>query len=217
LNNNSINGGAGPLIPTATGFIGVIVGSDDPNNAVRSKIGLVTFNNAGEKQGPTRWVKSRPGYYLGYPQLVQLGTVPFRATAGGTTTQIPRYLLGWAEMMDAPVGSTAAEVAAAFSSPSPGNTQRVATRYYVQEIDAIGNLETGEETLVNGWGEQDRMISPRPGQAAWVYRPDATIKLTATGTLATATPPALNPPSPYSTQLTWTTYTSAMQPYPALP
>jgi hypothetical protein len=198
---NHINGGAGALIPTAGGYLGVIVGNDTKDSAVRSKIGVVTFDKSGKKVGATRWVKSSANYYLGYPQLVQIGF-----EANGTT---PRYLLGWAEMMAAPSTFNATQVAAEFNSPTPDHTQRVATHYYVQEIDATGNLKAAQKSLVHGWGEQDQMISAGLGRAAWVYRPDATIKLTVTGTLVPSTTEVPNPPSPYSPSLIFMTYKSA--------
>lgn len=198
---NYINGGGGALVATATGYLGVIVGNDTTTTAVRSRIGLVTFDAFGAKVGATRWVKSSADYYMGYPQLVQIGF-----EANGTT---PRYLLGWAEMMAAPSTFTAAQVAAAFNSPTPDNTQRVATHYYVQEIDSVGTAKAAVKSLVHGWGEQDQMVALGRGKAAWVYRPDSTIKLTTTGTLVPSTTAVPNPPSPYSTSLIFMTYTSS--------
>lgn len=180
------NGGGTSILPTANGeFIGVMVGSSNPAVAERSKIGLVRFNSAGARLS-TVWIKSSSTHFLSYPQLVSLGN-----DASGT----PRYLLGWAQMMVSNATST-------FDSPKPDHTQRLATKYFLQEIDANGNAKSAARELVHGWGEQDQMVSLGARRAGWVYRPDSRIVLSADGTTVTSLP------SPNSTQLIFMTYTS---------
>ncbi len=180
------NGGNTSILPTANGeFIGVIVGSANPSIAERSRIGLARFNSSGVLLSSV-WVKTSSTHFLSYPQLVSLGN-----DASGT----PRYLLGWSQMMASNATST-------FDNPSPDQTQRLATKYFVQEIDASGTAKAAVRELVNGWGEQDQMVSLGARRAGWVYRPDGRVTLSADGTTVT------NLPSPNSTQLIWMTYTS---------
>jgi hypothetical protein len=180
------NGGNTSILPTANGeFIGVLVGSANPSIAERSRIGLARFNSSGALLSSV-WVQSSATHFLSYPQLVSLGN-----DASGT----PRYLLGWAQMMASNATST-------FDNPSPDQTQRLATKYFVQEIDANGTAKAAVKELVHGWGEQDQMVSLGAKRAGWVYRPDGRVTLSADGTTVT------NLPSPNSTQLIWMTYTS---------
>lgn len=183
------NGGGTSILPTANGeFIGVMVGSANPSIAERSRIGLVRFNSAGGRLS-TLWIKSSATHFLSYPQLVSLGN---------DSTGTPRYLLGWAQMM-----ASGSNAAAAFDSPSPDQTQRLATKYFVQEIDAGGNAKSQVRELTHGWGEQDQMVSLGAKRAGWVYRPDGRIALSADGTTVT------HLPSPNSTGVIFMTYTSA--------
>jgi hypothetical protein len=184
------NGGSGSILPDVNGgFIGVFVGSPNPASAERSQIGLMRFNSNGAPLSTTPlWIKSSATHFLSYPQLVSLGN----DRAGR-----PRYLLGWAQMM-----ASGTNVTNSFNNPSPDNTQRLATKYFVQEIEANGTLKSQVRELTHGWGEQDQMTSAGPGKAAWVHRPDGRIKLSADGTTVTSLP------SPNSTQLMFMTYTS---------
>lgn len=181
-NKYKVNGGAGRLLATATGFIGVFVGSDynaGAPTANASKIYVVNFNSNGTiASGPTQ-VASITGYFTSYPQLVSLGT--------------DRYLLGWSQMM-------AKSATSSLIAPTPSGTQHAATNYYVKEINGAGTALTQQsEPLPNGWGEQDAMVSLGSGRAGWVYRPDPTIKFDPNGT-------TVNLPSPNSTELAWSVY-----------
>ena len=183
------NGGHGPILPTANGeFIGVLVGSPNPSIAERSRIGLVRFNSAGARLSAPVWVKSSATHFLSYPQLVSLGN---------DSTGTPRYLLGWAQMM-----ASGSNVTTSFDSPSPDQTQRLATKYFVQEIDASGNPKSEAREVMHGWGEQDQMLPLGARRAGWVHRPDGRIKLSADGTTVTSMP------SPNATELVFNTYTS---------
>ncbi len=183
------NGGSTSILPTANGeFIGVLVGSPTPSIAERSRIGLVRFNSVGARLSAPLWIKSSATHFLSYPQLVSLGN---------DSTGTPRYLLGWAQMM-----ASGANVTTSFDSPSPDQTQRLATKYFVQEIDASGNAKSQVRELTHGWGEQDQMVSLGAGRAGWVHRPDGRIKLSADGTTVTSMP------SPNSTGVIFMTYTS---------
>jgi hypothetical protein len=180
------NGGGTSILPTANGeFIGVIVGSPDPSKPEASRIGLVRFNSAGAPVS-TMWVKSSSTHFLSYPQLVSLGN-----DSSGT----PRYLLGWGQMMRSSSTST-------LSAPKPDETQRLATYYYVQEINANGDLKSESKSLGNGWGEQDQMVSLGSKRAGWIHRPDGRIKLTSDGSAVESMP------SPNSTNVIFMTYTS---------
>lgn len=182
------NGGNTSILPIANGeFLGVIVGSSSPTVAERSKIGLVKMNSAGGRLS-TLWIKSSTTHFLSYPQLVSLGN-----DAAGT----PRYLLGWGQMMASGTNQTTS-----FDSPSPDQTQRLATKYFVQEIDGNGNAKSAVKELTHGWGEQDQMVSLGAKRAGWVYRPDGRIKLSTDGTTVTSMP------SPNSPDVIFMTYTS---------
>lgn len=172
------NGGGTSLLPLeGGGFIGVIVGSDNPNVAQTTKIGLVRFNAYGAVLSTT-WVASDSGHSLSYPQLVYLGL---------DSSQNPRYLLGWGRM-------NASSSTPTFENPSPDQTQRLASKYFVQEIDQYGSPKALSREVTNGWNEQDQMVSLGTGIAGWVYVPDPRYKLPL---------PTVN-----STSLQWTTYKS---------
>lgn len=125
-----------------------------------------------------KWIRESADYFLSYPQLVSLGA---------DSTGAQRYLVGWSRMMRYVDSST-------FDNPSPTDSQRVATLYSVQEFDASGNAKTESRLVTHGWGEQDQMVSLGKGRAGWVYTPNP----------GYSTPL----PTPTSTSLQWTTYTS---------
>lgn len=172
------NGGATSILPLADGgFIGVLVGSDNPKSPEPTKIGLVRFNSDGGLQS-FRWVAADGAHWLSYAQLAPLGN-----DANGA----PRYLLGWARMM-----STATST---LESVKPDQTQRLATKCFVQEIDQYGEPRTSAREVVHGWGEQDQMFSLGNGMAGWVYTPDPRYRLPL--------------PTPNSPTLQWTIYKSS--------
>lgn len=125
-----------------------------------------------------KWIRQSADYFLSYPQLVSLGA---------DSTGAQRYLVGWSRMMPYVSSST-------FDNPSPNDSQRVASVYSVQEFDASGNAKTESRQVTQGWGEQDQMVSLGKGRAGWVYTPNP----------AYASPL----PTPTSTSVQWTTYTS---------
>lgn len=125
-----------------------------------------------------KWVRESSEYFLSYPQIVSLGA---------DSTGAQRYLVGWSRMMAYVNSST-------FDNPSPTDSQRVASLYSVQEFDSSGNPKTESRLVTHGWGEQDQMVSLGNGRAGWVYTPN---------------PGYDTPlPTPTSTSLQWTTYTS---------
>ncbi len=126
-----------------------------------------------------KWVRESADYFLSYPQLVSLGE---------DSTGSQRFLVGWSRMMQYVNGST-------FDNPSPNDSQRVASLYSVQEFDASGNPKSELRAVTHGWGEQDQMVPLGKGRAGWMYTPNPTY----------STPL----PTPTSTSLQWTTYTSA--------
>ena len=172
------NGGGTSILPLADGgYIGVIAGSDNPGIAEPTKIGLARFNSDGGMQS-FRWVASDGAYWLSYPQLSPLGN---------DVNGAPRYLLGWGRMM--PTATSTLE------NVNPDQTQRLATQYFVQEIDQYGEPKTSAREVIHGWGEQDQMISLGSGMVGWVYTPDPRYRLPL--------------PTPNSTSLQWTTYKSS--------
>ena len=180
------NGGAGRLLPTDDGFIGVIVASPDNNLAGASQIWLTRFDMTGTLlPNYPKPVASYQSFYASYPQLVSLGKV----------NGVERFLLGWAKMLPSESDLV---------TPIPQDGQRIATEYNVKEIDENGVSKTPAVPVVNGWGEQDAMVSLGYGRAGWVYRPDpAVISITPTGTNGAQ---KANGPSPISTELSWTVY-----------
>lgn len=186
---NRQNGGATSIIPLSNGsYIGTIVAGVNASGVPSldpSKIGLYRMNGLGALSSRI-WVKSSSTHFLSYPQLAYLGN---------DTSGSPRYLLGWAQMMPYNAGST-------FDDPRPDHTQRLATRYFVQEIDGFGVAKTQVREIADGWGEQDRMVTIGNGKVAWVYIPDPRIKLSADGTTV------VSRPSPNSTQVRWSVYNS---------
>lgn len=176
---NIYNGGGTSLLQSPDGgFIGLSVATPSTTTAERSQIKLMRFKADGTLDFQS-WFRSDQTYFLSYAQLAFLGN----DSAG-----YPRYLVGWAQMMS---GSSPAT---ALKTPSPANSQRLATKYFVQEIDASGNWKSAVTEVVNGWGEQDHMVSLGQGRAGWVQRPDPRWKTTL--------------PSTGSTQVTFTTYKS---------
>jgi hypothetical protein len=177
---NIYNGGGTSLLPSPDGgFTGVSVATPSTTTAQRSQIKLMRFTADGTLNFES-WFRTDQTYFLSYPQLVFLGN----DTAG-----FPRYLIGWAQMM-----ASGTSPSAALLTPSPANSQRLATKYFVQEIDASGNWKSAVLEVTNGWGEQDQMVSLGNGRAGWVQRPDPRWKTTL--------------PSPNSTSVTFTTYKS---------
>lgn len=172
------NGGTGPVLPLAGGgYIGVIIGSDNPAVAQATKLGLVKMNADGVLQS-SLWLKSISGYFVSYPQIVSLGN---------DRTGTPRFLVGWAQMMANSATST-------FDAPNPDQTQRLATKYFVQEFDQNGVAKTLAREITHGWGEQDTMVPLGNGMAGWAYIPDPRYRLPL--------------PSPNSATLRWMTYRS---------
>lgn len=146
------NGEATSLLPRADGgFIGVIVGSDNPAIAQSTKIGLVRFSSDGLLES-TMWVANSSTHFSSYPQLVSLGS---------DTTGTTRYLLGWGQMMPTATST--------FDNFSPDLTQRFATKYFVKKISHFGADRMPALEIVNGWVEQDQMMSLGTGIVGWVY------------------------------------------------
>lgn len=172
------NGGTGPILPlSGGGYIGVIVGSDNPGLAQPTKIALVRMNADGVVQS-SAWVANISGYFVSYPQLVSLGN-------DSTGTQ--RFLIGWAQMM-------ANSSTSSFDAPNPDQTQRLATRYFVQEFNQNGVAKTVAREIADGWGEQDTMVPLGKGMAGWAYIPNPRYRKPL--------------PSPNSPTLRWMTYRS---------
>ncbi len=177
LSTNRFNGGATSLVAlSGGGFLGVFAATDG-TTTLPTKIGMVRLNSVGAVVWQ-KWLRESPGYFLSYPQLVSLGN----DNAGA-----PRFLVGWGRMMQYVNAST-------FDSPSPNDSQRIASIYSLQEFDANGDAKSELRAVTHGWGEQDQMVSLGKGRAGWIYTPNP----------AFSTPL----PTPTSTSLQWTTYTS---------
>lgn len=174
------NGGGGSILANSGGgFIAVSAATPSTTSAQRTQIKLMRFDSTGTKNFET-WFRADSKYFLSYPQLAYLGV---------DSSGYERYLVGWAQMMDGESNPSASLL-----SPPVANTQYLATKYFVQEIDASGNWKSAVKEVTNGWGEQDQMVSLGHGRVGWVQRPDPRWKATL--------------PSPNSTSLNFNVYTS---------
>ncbi len=174
------NGGGGSILANSGGgFIAVSAATPSTTSAQRTQIKLMRFNSTGTKDFET-WFRADSKYFLSYPQLAYLGV---------DSSGYERYLVGWAQMMDGE-----SDPSASLLNPPVANTQYLATKYFVQEVDASGNWKSAVREVTNGWGEQDQMVSLGHGRVGWVQRPDPRWKT------------AL--PSPTSSSLNFNVYTS---------
>jgi hypothetical protein len=160
----AFNGGGTSILPSPDGgFTGVSVGSPSPWLPEASRIRLFRLDSLGRVNFDVWWTSSTT-HFLSYPQLAYLGN---------DSQGFPRYLIGWAQMM--PVNGNALN---AIRNPSPANSNALATKYFVREIDASGNWKSASMEVTNGWGEQDQMVSLDRGRVGWVQRPDPRWKTT---------------------------------------
>src|SRR5690606_438853 len=121
-----IKGGNGALQPLENGgFLGIIVGIKSPKSTKEqgmrggepTKIGLVEFDSKGKLVGGIRWVAEHPTKFLSFPQLVPLGDQSF--------------LIGYGVMRDI-------DGVTDFEDTSEDEFYRIASEYYVQEVDKYG-------------------------------------------------------------------------------
>lgn len=160
-------GGNGALQPLpGGGYLGVIVGLTELQSSMENGfrggettgIGLVEFDSAGQVVGDIRWVARAENIFYSYPQLVPLGDGSF--------------LLGYAGMLDRTGITDLTELESGYRD----EFLRIASNYYLMEVDKLGNPITQPQRVDAYWGEQDQMIPIGYGKVAWSYVSEAIIK-----------------------------------------